>query len=412
MKKIIICVLLISALFGCTPKSSENGKEQPDNQTQEKSDSEYIKSVWLPYFELEKMTKGNNEKRFTESAEKVFKEIKGSGFNAVTVQVRPCADAFYRSDFFPSSKYCFGKQESDMPYDPLEIMCSLAKKLSLKLEAWINPYRVSRDNNIDSLCEGNIAKAWLKNSKKKSNVYIDKSGIFFNPASREVERLIVNGVSEIVKRYGVYSVHFDDYFYPTDKKKIDKKEYAQYFKEGGKLILSDWRRENVSRMVKSVYRAVKSVNKNVRFGISPAADITNDREKLFADVERWVSEKGYVDYICPQVYFGFKNVYQPFMFTVKKWLYITKCDLFIGLPLYKAGKPDKYAAYDNKSIINEFKNNSNIIARQINYLSKLNEIKGFYIFSYYDFHTKEAKTEKENMLKALNNKGQLQGCMK
>ena len=154
-------------------------------------------------------------------------------------------------------------------------------------------------------------------------------------------------------------------------------------------------------MIKGVYKVVKSVNPEVRFGVSPAADINNNRDKLYADVEKWVSNSGYVDYICPQVYFGFRNINQPFMFTVKKWMYITNVDLFIGLPLYKSNKADKYASADNKSIINEFKDNDNIIERQINYISKLEKIKGFYIFSYSSLYDKNAKAEVENMLKAM-----------
>ena len=323
------------------------------------------------------------------------------GFNKVTVQVRPCADAFYRSDYYPSSEYCFGKQGADMPYDPLEIMCDKAHKNNLIIEAWINPYRVSQENDINKLCNKNKALIWYKSTKKKRNVYIGKKKIFFNPASKDVTNLIVKGVKEIVENYNVDAIHFDDYFYPTDKKDIDDKEYSKYIKEGGQLSLSDWRREKVSNMIKMVYKAIKNINPDLRFGISPAADIDNDRNKLYADVEKWVSEAGYVDYVCPQVYFGFKNVYQPFMFTVKKWMYITDCDLYIGLPLYKANKPDKYAAQDDKEIINEFKKNDNIISRQIIYLSKIDEIKGFYVFSYSYLKDENAKAEVENMLKTM-----------
>ena len=265
----------------------------------------------------------------------------------------------------------------------------------------MNPYRVSNNKNINSLSDSNIAKKWYKNKKTKSRVFICKKGIFFNPASKEVRKLIADGVKEIVSSYSVSSVQFDDYFYPAKDETIDKKEYKKYLAKGGKLSLGDFRRKCVSDLIKDVYKTVKSVNGEIRFGVSPAADMNENYNNLYADVRTWVGNKGYVDYICPQVYFGFKNVYQPFMFTVKKWMYITNCDMYVGLPLYKAGKADKYAAFENKSIINEFKNNSNIIQRQIVYLSKLDKIKGIYVFSYSCLFEERCKSEKENMIKAL-----------
>ena len=109
------------------------------------------------------------------------------------------------------------------------------------------------------------------------------------------------------------------------------------------------------------------------------------------------------------MYFGFKNVYQPFMFTVKKWVKLcenTDVDLYIGLPLYKANTKDKYAAENDKSIINEFKNSNDIIARQITYISKIDKIKGYYIFSFSQLTSENAKEEVSNMLKVMQSNSQ------
>jgi uncharacterized lipoprotein YddW (UPF0748 family) len=345
----------------------------------------------------------DTEKEFKNNIKNAFENLIDMGFNTVTIQVRPCADAFYKSDYFPSSKYCFGKQGSDMPYDPLQIMCDVAQSVKINIEAWINPYRVSQDNKIDELCDDNIAKLWYNNKKTKSYVYIDESAIYFNPGVDEVNDLIINGVKEIVQNYNITAIHFDDYFYPTTQKSIDKTQYSEYKEQGGKLSLSNWRRENISNMIKSVYKAIKNVNSDVLFGISPASDIDNDYSKLYADVETWVSNDGYVDYICPQIYFGFKNVYQPFMFTTKKWVSMSKCDLYVGLPLYKCGKVDEYAAENETQRINEFVDNNDIISRQINYLSKIDEVKGFYIFSYSYLFKDDCKEEVENMLSVMQN---------
>lgn len=392
MKKVIPLILILCFAFSSCSLSQKN--TQPVVQK-----SEYRKAVWIAYYELSEFTKGKSEYEFEQKINDEFSKLSSYGFNTVTVQIRPCADAFYLSKYFPSSVYFNGTQGGEMLYDPLEIFCSVAQKYKLNIEAWINPYRVSQDDDYTKLSSDNFA---VKN-KKMTKVVDGK--IYFNPAYNKVTDLIVNGVKEIVRNYNISAIHFDDYFYPTQSKNFDKKEYKKY---GGDLSLTDWRRQNVTNMVKRVYEAIKTVNKSVEFGISPASNIENDKTNLYADVETWVKNR-YVNYICPQVYFGFKNVYQPFMFTVKKWVKLcenTDVDLYIGLPLYKANIKDKYAAENDKSIINEFKNNNDIISRQITYISKIDKIKGYYIFSFSQLTSENAKEEVSNMLKVMQSNSQ------
>lgn len=392
MKKVIPLILILCFAFSSCSLPQKN--TQPVAQK-----NEYRKAVWIAYYELSEFTKGKSEYEFEQKINDEFSKLSSYGFNTVTVQIRPCADAFYLSEYFPSSIYFNGTQGGEMLYDPLAIMCSVAQKYKLNIEAWINPYRVSQDDDYTKLSSDNFA---VKN-KKMTKVVDGK--IYFNPAYDKVTDLIVNGVKEIVKNYNISAIHFDDYFYPTQSKSFDKKEYKKY---GGDLSLTDWRRQNVTNMVKRVYEAIKTVNKSIEFGISPASNIENDKNNLYADVETWVKNR-YVDYICPQVYFGFKNVYQPFMFTVKKWVKLcenTDVDLYIGLPLYKANTKDKYAAENDKSIINEFRNNNNIISRQITYISKIDKIKGYYIFSFSQLTSENAKEEVSNMLKVMQSNSQ------
>ena len=361
----------------------------------------YTKAVFITYYELSELTRDNNENSFRKAAEKAFDKLKNLGFNTVCVQVRAFADAIYKSDYFPVSKYCFGRQGSELKYDVLIILCELADRYDFRIEAWVNPYRISFDDDIEKLSDNNIAKSWIKKDKTASRVYVSKNGIYFNPASKDVTKLICNGVYEISKNYDVDAILFDDYFYPSKDKAIDKKEYKEYKKNGGKLSLSEFRRKCVSNMIKEANKAVKRGNNSVLFGISPASDIDNDYNNLYADVELWAQDKAYCDYIVPQVYFGFKNVYQPFMFTVKKWISVTDKTLCVALPLYKCGKKDKYAAAQDNSAINEFKENKNIIARQINYLAKIDDIKGFYVFSYSSLVDEKCKEEVSNMTEAI-----------
>lgn len=398
MKKIFLpLIIIIFTLTGCSANITQPYNKQNNSTVTENS---YVKSVWIAYYELQNMI-CDTEEDFYNKFTSVTKELKEMGFNTITVQVRPCADAFYKSNYFPSSKYCFGKQGSEMKYDPLKVMCTVAKENSMNIEAWINPYRVNQEKSIKTLSSDNIAGKWYRDESTKSYIYVCDNGVYFNPAVKEVTDLIVNGVKEIVSNYEISAIHFDDYFYPTTSKEIDETEYKKYCDDGGKLTLSNWRRENINQMISSVYKAIKETNSKVRFGISPASNIDNDYSKLYADVELWSTEEGYVDYICPQIYFGFKNQYQPFMFTAKKWVSLVKCDLYIGLPLYKAGKKDENASANEESRINEFINNSDIISRQIKYISKIEEIKGFYIFSYDYLFEESSKKEVENMLSVM-----------
>ena len=395
MKKVIIALVCIFALLiGCSPVK-QNSEETTVQPFYNGENVKYVKSVWITYYELEKLIDGKSAEEFKKTVNKAFKQLYSMGFNTVTVQVRAFADAIYKSDLFPVSKYCFGEQGSELKFDVLEILCTGAKNNNLSVEAWVNPYRVSFDNDMEKLCDSNIAKKWYINDKTKSNVYIFDKGIYFNPASEDVKQLIIDGVYEIVNNYDISAIQFDDYFYPANDKDIDKAEYDE------KSSLDDFRRNNVSDLIKRVNKCIKKVNPNTRFIISPASDIDKDYSNLYADVELWAGDDEYCDAICPQIYFGFKNVYQPFMFMVKKWVGITKNDLYIGLPLYKSGKKDKYAAIDDKTAINEFKNNKNIIARQINYLAKLDDIKGFYVFSYSSLSDEKCSKEVENMIKAI-----------
>lgn len=387
-KKIISAVLLIFFLASCSLPNT--GADNPEIE------ETYVKAVWITYYELSGFTQDNTEQEFKKQINKTFKELSSNGFNRVTVQVRPFADAFYKSEYFPVSAYCFKEQGSELIYDPLEIMVESAHKYDLSIEAWLNPYRVSSSTDFSQLSDDNKAVEW----KDTDNLMVCDSGIYFNPASDEVTELISNGVKEIVQNYEIDSVCFDDYFYPSTDEEIDKSSYEAYKKNSGDLSLEDWRRENVNKMIKSVYSTVKYVKENVTFGVSPASDIENNYNSLYADVEKWCTQEGYVDYICPQIYFGFQNESQPFMKTTKSWTQMADCTLYVALPLYKAEKEDEFAG---DSGINEFIDNNNIVARQVTYLSKLSEVKGYYIFSYSSLKDND---ETKNLYSAMQNSSQ------
>lgn len=338
-----------------------------------------VRAVWISYFELESMLKNKTEAEFRDQVSIMFSGLAQDKMNTVMVQVRPFGDALYKSKLFPSSYLITGVEGDAMAFDPFKIMIEEAKHNKLKIEAWLNPYRV-RINTIKApISMNNRAVLWQKDGSNR--VVKISSGTFYNPSDERVNALIVDGVKEIINNYAVDGIHFDDYFYPTSDASFDKIQYASYLKKGGKLKLADFRRERINQMVKSVYKVCKSGKRKVQFGISPQGLIQNNYDSQYADVKKWVSTKGYVDYICPQIYYGFRNSKAPFMKILEDWNRLTKnskVDVYIGLAPYKIGVDDKWSGTGKL----EWLEDENILSRMVLESQKVKKYKGFVIFRY------------------------------
>lgn len=370
-------------------------------------DNEHMKAVWISFYELDFEDKTENG--FISKFNDMMKQAKNIGFNAVIVHIRPRADAFYYSNFFPISEFASGKQGLDPHYDPMKIMIKLAHSNGLQFHAWINPFRVAPDTDLSKLDDKNKAKIWLSDNDKSNddNVIAVNGGLWFNPTSEEVRRLVVSGVKEIVENYDVDGVHMDDYFYPTTDKKIDKTEYAAYCKDCvAPLPLSEYRMAVIDSMISDIYRTVKQINKSIVFGISPQANMDNNLHQQYANAEKWCKNKGFVDYITPQVYFGFDYDYvtasgqsMQFCNCVDYWSRLC-CDdvaLYIGLGLYKCGTDA-----DSKNGVSEFNQHSDIMKRQIEYCKGIENCGGVMVFSFSCMNqNKIAKAETENVKNAF-----------
>lgn len=339
-----------------------------------------IRGVWISYLDLIPILQGKTEKEFTSSVTSMFSKISTAGYNAVVVQVRPFGDAIYESDYYPFSHLVTGVQGVSPGYDPLAIMVAMAKKQSLQIHAWINPLRIRTAESL-VLSNNNQAAIWLKNEKKKDNVWQVNGGLYFNPTKQDVQDLLVNGVRELVEKYNVDGVHIDDYFYPTSDKSIDEKEYMAYQKNGGTLSLSDWRLDTINKMVKAMYQAVKETDSKAVFGIAPQGNIDNNYTSQFADVKRWMTEKGYADYICPQIYFGLLNEKRPFADVLKEWDALPVHDevkLYVGISAYKIGREDANAGNGK----NEWIEFSDRMAKMVQAVRNAENFDGFIMYSY------------------------------
>ncbi len=364
MKRIISLLLILVFLAGCSVV------KEPQHAAPLSSE---ICAVWIYYSELSMEDyNGGTEKQFRKKTEEIFENCKSFGINTVFYHVRPYCDAFYKSEIFPWSAYLTGTQGKAVSYDPLQIALEIAHEKGLALHAWLNPFRISYNNDISKLSTDNPALEWIK--ADSPNVVKLDNGIYFSPASPEAQRLIIDGVREIVENYDVDGIHIDDYFYPSTDKCVDSFFYEQYKKGGGEQKLSEWRLNTVSAFVSSMYAAAKSVSGDCIFSISPAGNIKNNYEEQFADVKLWLKKRGYADWIIPQLYYGYKNELLPFDNACDAWSKLDSLSdikMIYGIAAYKVNDSDE-----------EWNAGNGIVKKQLDYIRTKDRYSGAAFFSY------------------------------
>ncbi len=250
-------------------------------------------------------------------------------FNAVILQVRPQADAFYKSSVEPWSYYLTGKNgKAPEPfYDPLEFWISEAHKRGMELHVWLNPYRAHHTT------AGEIGEKSIVKNNPEMVVELKNGMWWMDPGNEKVQDRSAAVVMDIVKRYNIDGVHFDDYFYPyasyNGKKDFpDDKSWLKYLNAGGQLSRGDWRRKNVNDFIQRVADEIKAEKSYVKFGISPFGiwrpDIPegikgmDQYEELYADAKLWLN-KGWIDYFTPQLYWPTKQIGQSFPVLLGWW---------------------------------------------------------------------------------------------
>ncbi len=302
-----------------------------------------------------------------------------NGINAVIVQVRPAADAFYPSQYEPWSEWLTGKQGQPPAdyYDPLQFMIEETHKRGMEFHAWCNPYRAVFKIGQSSISPTHITRIhpdWFLN-------YGDTK--YFDPGNKEVQQYVTEVIRDMLSRYDVDAIHFDDYFYPY---RIPNREFpddASYKKYGNGLSKENWRRSNVDSIIVMLNKAIKSEKKYCKFGISPFG-VWRNRDKdsvgsdthagqtnyddLYADILLWL-KNGWIDYVAPQIYWEFELKAAPYGVLLDWWSkhsYSRHC--YIGLGIYKAGVN---AAWRDKSQL----------PRQIVALRETPNIQGMIFFS-------------------------------
>ncbi|KGB00337.1 glycosyl hydrolases 31 family protein [Enterobacteriaceae bacterium ATCC 29904] len=284
--------------------------------------------------------------------------LKSLGINTVFFQVKPDGTALWPSQILPWSDMLTGTIGQDPGYDPLKFMIEEAHKRGIKVHAWFNPYRVTTNTK-----PGTITALSRTLPQNPASVYvlhpdwIRTSGdrLVLDPGIPAARDWITSIVAEVVERYPVDGVQFDDYFYTETKSSTlnDTQTWQQY----GQAFASkaDWRRDNTQQLIAQVSRTIKQINPNVMFGVSPAGVWRNRShdpagsdtrgaaayDESFADTRRWV-QQGLLDYIAPQIYWPFSRDAARYDVLAKWWAEVvkpTKTRLYIGVALYKVGEP-------------------------------------------------------------------------
>jgi len=369
------CMLLL-LMTACASAPPTTVTEQPP-APQGSSADRIVKAVWIPFMEVNEMLSSGSVEEAKTAITACVDDCAQKGFNTLYFHVRANSDAYYASDIFTPHRLAKPLLESG--FDPLLYAVEQAHESGMELHAWVNPYRIGADASY-AVC---------------ADVFEYDGKWYYDPSSETVRKTVTDGVREICERYDVDGVQFDDYFYPGGAVAADapavfeQGHYDAYLTSGGKERVADWRRLQVSALVSAVH-AVCHEQEGCVFGISPAYNIDNVRDAMYADVEEWACTEGYVDYLCPQLYFGFTHQSAPFEQLLTRWRTLERHEsvsLLVGLGMYKTGlTEDTYAGYGKQ----EWANGGDIIARQTDML-KTYHLDGVAVYSHQSFDVTDGR---------------------
>lgn len=365
LKKIIIFLITIPIIIGCSAAPS----------------IEEIRAVWVSYIDYTQILWGKSFSEFETSVDEIVDNCVEYNINTIYLHASAFTDAYYDSDYYPT-QYVESQIGADLKYDPLEIFIEKAHAKNIRVEAWINPFRSFDQKKMETVPDSYIVKKWVNEGNR--NVIFYKDRYYLNPAYEEVHDLILNVVSEIAQNYDIDGLHMDDYFYPDHvDESFDKLDYMVSESD---LSLEDWRRNNVNELVEKIDKTLHKIDSDLWFGISPAGNLEYSRDSIFGDVEKWVEEE-WVNYIAPQIYFGYTNKSRPFAATLQQWSDVVKgtdVQLIVGLGAYKINQEN------GNSDDEEWIEDSQILMKQIQDAKSASNYAGYALYSYHSMFRAEA----------------------
>lgn len=343
-KLIYISLLFAFGVVSCDKKANE--EETPDKPKKEvlKFPKKEMRAVWMATVWGIDWPQGTTEvnaqkQKYIDFLEK-FKEL---NINTVFVQVKAMGDALYDSSYEPWSKVITGIRGNKPQYDVLEFMVNEAHKRNIKIHAWVNPFRIAtRGHSGISYPElhKSVNPNWIINHEKIQ---------IYNPAIPEVRTRLADIIKEIITKYEVDGIHFDDYFYPSPivagTMKSDSEDFKKY--GSGEATIEDFRRKNVDKTIELIHKTIVETKPKIIFSLSPTANNDHNYKTLFANVTKWCKE-GWIDIVIPQLYHEIGNKYNDFQSRLTWWSqYSYKAALMIGHGLYKFGDTKSPAAFQS-----------------------------------------------------------------
>lgn len=317
-----------------------------------------LKGVWVStVYNLDYPSRaGLSKTQLEQEADEIIENAASLGFNAVFFQARPCADSLFPSDIFPWSAFTSGVQGQapDGGFDPLGYFTEKCHERGLQLHCWLNPYRITRkaaQSKEEALASLSPDHPAVKHPEL--TVFHSDGCLYFDPGIPEGRGLILSGIEEVIEKYPVDGIHFDDYFYPSAD--FEDGETFRLYGQDYETI-EDFRRGSVTAFVSSVNEAIKNSGKDISFGVSPFGIWANSDQNPegsdtvgnqsyyshYADSLTWV-KKELVDYIAPQLYWSVGNREGEFKTLLDWWLNQTrdtKVKLYIGQAAYRMLEAD------------------------------------------------------------------------
>ncbi|MDE6300240.1 MAG: family 10 glycosylhydrolase [Muribaculaceae bacterium] len=309
MKKLFVCMITAAAVLTA---AADNPKRE-------------FRGAWMHTVFQEQYHKQNTEQNKAYIRDQ-FDRLQNAGVNAVIFQVRPQADAFYPSELEPWSRFLTDNGSAPVPeWDPLQFVIDEAHARGMELHAWLNPYRVTT-SKTQTLPQNHIYH-------KHPEWFVRYDGkLYFDPGLPESRQFITDVVMDIVNRYDVDGIHFDDYFYPYPVKGEEFPDSKSYAKYGEGMKRDDWRRQNVDQLIEGLHKEISATKPWVIFGISPFGIWRNESsdprgsktnglqnyDALYADVLLW-SRNGWIDYLLPQLYWELEHKTASYLTLVDWW---------------------------------------------------------------------------------------------
>ncbi len=376
MKKLSALLLTVCLLFGgCAPATAPTVTTTTTTAPTTTTAVPVVKierrAVWVSMFELnEGFSACKTEEDAKHWLDAMMDTAAASHINTVFFHVRAGSDAYYGSTLFSSATAVEALLKRG--FDPLTYAVEAAHKRDMELHAWINPYRIGKNETyiVDGV----------------ATMQDDTGRYYYVPTAASAQKLILDGVREVLDNYDVDGVQYDDYFYPENFLEDDtvypfeKDDYAAHKAQNGTLTVADWRRAAVDSLVAATHTLTKAAG--VVFGISPSMDVDKTYTAMYADSKKWLAESGYVDYICPQLYVGFDNQTTAFADIADAWANYPRdpsVSLYAGLALYKIGlKDDRWAGDGGRT---EWTTHTDVMKRSVEYARE----KGYDGLCFYSF---------------------------